>query len=200
MKKQLIIGVLIVLVLISVVVLSNRKKNIQTLSPVQFEQITGKKVENNIGKVPMIEKKVEVKKEKNTKKTDKVPSKAKKKTETKKKSTKSTTKNTPKVSTNVAEMKSYAHDLVISYGWTEEDYNAWVQIINHESSWRVNAENPKSHAYGLCQSLPGNKMASAGSDWRTNYKTQLNWCASYIKGRYGTPSSAWSFWQQHHWY
>ena len=73
-------------------------------------------------------------------------------------------------------------------------------IINHESGWRVNATNPGSGAYGLPQSLPGNKMASAGKDWRTNPITQLKWMYSYIKGRYGNASNAKHFWQTHNWY
>lgn len=78
-----------------------------------------------------------------------------------------------------------------------EDLN-W--IINHESGWRVNATNPGSGAYGIPQSLPGNKMASAGRDWRTNPITQLKWMYSYVKGRYGNASNAKHFWQTHNWY
>lgn len=78
-----------------------------------------------------------------------------------------------------------------------EDLN-W--IINHESGWRVNATNPSSGAYGLGQALPGNKMASAGKDWKTNAITQLKWVKSYIKGRYGNAANAKRFWQAHNWY
>lgn len=78
-----------------------------------------------------------------------------------------------------------------------EDLN-W--IINHESGWRVNATNPSSGAYGLDQALPGNKMASAGKDWKTNAITQLKWVKSYIKGRYGNAANAKRFWQAHNWY
>lgn len=78
-----------------------------------------------------------------------------------------------------------------------EDLN-W--IINHESGWRVNATNPGSGAYGIPQSLPGNKMASAGKDWRTNPITQLKWMYSYVKGRYGNAANAKHFWQTHNWY
>lgn len=78
-----------------------------------------------------------------------------------------------------------------------EDLN-W--IINHESSWNPKATNPGSGAYGIPQSLPGNKMASAGKDWRTNPITQLKWMYSYVKGRYGNASNAKHFWQTHNWY
>lgn len=203
MKKQLIIGVLIVLLLISVVVLLNRKKSVQTLNPVQFEEITGKKAENNIGEVPIIEKKVEVEKEKNTEKTEKIPSKTTKKTETKKKTTKNTKKvpsTTKPVAYNVGDLQSYAHSLVISYGWSEYDFECLVKLWNRESGWNPNAVNKKSGACGIPQSLPCNKMASHGSDYRTNGRTQIRWGIDYIKNRYGSPSGAWEHSQQKGWY
>jgi hypothetical protein len=138
---------------------------------------------------------IETKASKKTSSSTKKVVKKKKKVVKKKKDT-----TTKKISYNKDSLKSYAHDLVISYGWTEKDYNALVKIINHESGWRVTAENKKSKAYGLCQALPASKMKSAGSDYRTNGKTQLKWCMNYIKSRYGSPSSAWAFWQKHHWY
>lgn len=101
---------------------------------------------------------------------------------------------------SVAEMKEYAHQLVLSNGWTEYDYECLVKIVKHESGWNANAVNKSSSACGLPQALPCSKMASAGSDYRTNYKTQLKWLMGYIKGRYKTPSKAWAFWQKHHWY
>ena len=189
------------MILLSVGLLVNN----HSIDKTQFEAITGTKVVKQ-GIVPVVAKK-ETSKAKTTKKATKkkVVKKTKKKVvkKAKKKVTKKTTKKTVKkykVQNNVSEIKQYAHSLVLSYGWDENDWNAFIQIINHESGWRVTAENPKSHAYGLCQSLPASKMKSAGSDYRTNYKTQLKWCMGYIKGRYGSPTSAWAFWQKHHWY
>ncbi|MDH6132168.1 LysM repeat protein [Kitasatospora sp. MAA4] len=71
------------------------------------------------------------------------------------------------------------------------------QIITHESGWNVSATNPSSGAYGLPQALPGNKMASAGSDWQTNPATQIKWALSYMNATYGSPNQAWAFWQTH---
>ncbi|MCX4744564.1 LysM peptidoglycan-binding domain-containing protein [Kitasatospora sp. NBC_01287] len=71
------------------------------------------------------------------------------------------------------------------------------QIITHESGWNVTATNPSSGAYGLPQALPGNKMASAGSDWATNPATQLKWALQYMNTTYGSPNQAWAFWQTH---
>lgn len=73
-------------------------------------------------------------------------------------------------------------------------------LITKESGWRVNATNPSSGAYGLPQSLPGSKMASAGSDWRTSAKTQLIWMKSYVDSRYGGICNAWAHSQAHNWY
>lgn len=85
-------------------------------------------------------------------------------------------------------------------GIPESWFNGLNSIIQQESGWRVNATNPSSGAYGIPQSLPGNKMASAGSDWRTNPITQLKWMYSYIKERYGGLQNALSFRAAHGWY
>ena len=101
---------------------------------------------------------------------------------------------------SVTEIQHYMNVLNAEYGWSNDDYIAWLMIVKRESSFNPYAINKKSKATGLCQALPGKKMASHGKDWRTNYKTQLRWCRDYIKNRYKTPSQAWSFWQSHHWY
>ena len=79
-------------------------------------------------------------------------------------------------------------------------YNAFSKIVEHESGWNVTATNSSSGAYGLVQALPGSKMASAGSDWKTNAKTQIKWGLDYMKSRYGSPTGAWAFWQANGWY
>ncbi|MEV6310039.1 transglycosylase SLT domain-containing protein [Streptomyces sp. NPDC051840] len=79
-------------------------------------------------------------------------------------------------------------------------YSCLDSVIRRESGWNPRAANPSSGAYGLMQALPGSKMASAGSDWRTNPVTQIKWGLSYISSRYGTPCGAWNFWQKNRWY
>jgi uncharacterized protein YabE (DUF348 family) len=79
------------------------------------------------------------------------------------------------------------------------DYTYVDYIVSKESGWNPTARNP-SGAYGLCQSLPGSKMASAGSDWATNPITQLRWCDGYAKGKYGSWAAAHAFWQRNHWW
>lgn len=87
--------------------------------------------------------------------------------------------------------QAYAYGAVASRGWGEDQYSCLVSLWNKESGWRVNAMNSSSGAYGIPQSLPGSKMASAGSDWETNAGTQIEWGLGYISGRYGTPCGAW---------
>ena len=100
-----------------------------------------------------------------------------------------------------AEYQAYAKNLCINtYGWTENDFNCLVKLWERESNWNPNAHNKSSGAHGICQALPASKMASEGSDYMTNYKTQIRWGLKYIKNRYGTPSNAWAHSQQKGWY
>lgn len=86
------------------------------------------------------------------------------------------------------------------YGWSGSEWTCFDKLIISESNWKTTATNPSSGAYGIPQSLPASKLATAGSDWRTNPATQIKWGLKYIDDRYGTPCSAWSFKQGHNWY
>ncbi|MEV7279600.1 transglycosylase SLT domain-containing protein [Streptomyces sp. NPDC093111] len=79
-------------------------------------------------------------------------------------------------------------------------YASFSKIVEHESGWNHTATNSSSGAYGLVQALPGSKMSSAGSDWKTNPATQIKWGLDYMNERYGSPNGAWNFWQSHGWY
>jgi hypothetical protein len=74
------------------------------------------------------------------------------------------------------------------------------KLWTKESDWKTTATNPSSGAYGVVQSLPAEKMASAGADYRTNYRTQINWGLDYVKDRYGSPCGALNFHYAHNWY
>lgn len=85
-----------------------------------------------------------------------------------------------------------AESMLASYGWNNTTewtclYNLWEK----ESTWNVYADNVSSGAYGIPQSLPGDKMAMFGSDWQTNPVTQIKWGLYYINTTYGTPCNAW---------
>ena len=86
------------------------------------------------------------------------------------------------------------------YGYHDGDFDCFNNIIIRESMWDIDATNPSSGAYGIPQALPGSKMASAGSDWRTNPATQIIWAIGYMEDRYGSPCAAWSFKRANGWY
>jgi uncharacterized protein YabE (DUF348 family) len=92
--------------------------------------------------------------------------------------------------------KAIAREMVSA----DDQYACLVALWDRESGWRVNAANRYSGAYGIPQALPGSKMASAGSDWRTNPATQIKWGLGYIKGRYGSPCGAWGAFKSKGWY
>ena len=104
------------------------------------------------------------------------------------------------ISGSVAEYQAYARARCSAYGWSTTDFNCLVALWNKESKWNPNAYNARSGAYGIPQALPASKMATAGTDYRTNYKTQINWGLSYISSRYGSPSAAWSHSKSKGWY
>lgn len=166
------------------------------------ELISLKKAENIQKQVVAKRKKTKnaQKKKKIVQKKKKVLSKSKKKVVTKKKIQKKRKKVVrTRVRYNVGEIQSYAHQLVLSYGWTEEDYNKLVLLWYRESSWNPNAVNKRSGACGIPQANPCSK-ASKGTDYRTNWRTQVIWGLNYIKKRYGSPSEAWSHSQRIGWY
>jgi hypothetical protein len=101
----------------------------------------------------------------------------------------------------------------IEHSYKKHDLKQWAEqklgseqfscinvLWNHESEWDFKATNPSSGAYGIPQSLPDNKMSSAGKDWKTNPYTQMKWGINYIEDRYETPCNALNHWNNHGWY
>jgi uncharacterized protein YabE (DUF348 family) len=91
------------------------------------------------------------------------------------------------------------------------DYDYVDYIVSRESGWcPTKAQGqyggcpayagfvPSYGGYGLCQSTPGSKMATAGADWATNPVTQLRWCNSYAVRTYGSWAAAYNHWVSHH--
>ena len=101
----------------------------------------------------------------------------------------------PQTSYTIAEVQDMARQIVPA-----DQFQCFSNIVERESSWNYQADNPTSDAYGLMQALPGSKMSSAGADWATNPATQIKWGLSYMDGRYGSPCGAWEFWQANNWY
>ncbi len=105
-------------------------------------------------------------------------------------------------------------DVMAAAGIAQSDYAYVDYIVSHESGWcatklqghwgacpsAVPSSIPAGLGYGLCQSTPGSKMASAGADWQYNPITQLKWCSSYAASRYGSWQAAYNHWLvTHNW-
>lgn len=86
--------------------------------------------------------------------------------------------------------------IMTAAGIATSDFPYVDYIVSHESHWNYLAQNA-SGAYGLCQALPGSKMASAGGDWQTNPITQLKWCNGYAS-RYGGWAGSYQHWLAYH--
>ncbi|WP_285757659.1 lytic transglycosylase domain-containing protein [Nocardiopsis ansamitocini] len=99
-----------------------------------------------------------------------------------------------------SESKAIAREQLTARGWGDDQFSCLESLWEKESNWNHLAQNPSSGAYGIPQSLPGSKMASAGSDWQTNPATQIKWGLGYIKDRYGAPCDAWQHSQNNGWY
>jgi cell wall-associated NlpC family hydrolase len=110
-----------------------------------------------------------------------------------------TTKTGKPKNTSPAANKALGRAMASAKGWGKQ-FTALDKLWTRESGWNELAKNPSSGAYGIPQSLPGTKMASAGKDWKTNPATQIKWGLSYIAGRYGSPTKAWAHSQATGWY
>ena len=97
-------------------------------------------------------------------------------------------------------VRALGQTMAAARGWTGQQFACLDDVWTRESHWRVGAYNSNSGAYGIPQAQPGSKMGSAGPSWRTSAATQIAWGLGYIARTYGTPCSAWSFWQDHLWY
>jgi uncharacterized protein YabE (DUF348 family) len=95
-------------------------------------------------------------------------------------------------------------------GIASSDYAYVNYIVSRESGWCATKaqgehycpavpDDPMTpNGYGLCQSTPGYKMATAGADWQTNPITQLHWCSGYADRAYGGWGGAYEHWLSHH--
>jgi len=86
--------------------------------------------------------------------------------------------------------RTIAHAMLLREGGSESSWTCLEGLWSRESNWNVYADNVGSGAYGIPQALPGSKMATFGSDWRTNPITQIRWGLWYIRTTYGDPCNA----------
>ena len=206
MKKEYLkrgFGCLMIAILVigmTIIFTNNVDNNLQETTTEVQEEVP---LQNAVGenKVEILQHaKAKTTKKKKTAKKKKIVKKKKKKVVRRKKAKYTRQSLGLNVKASKTEIIQYAHQLLSSYGWGENEWQYVVKIANHESGWNGNAVNSSSGACGIPQALPCSKMKSAGKDYKTNYKTQVKWFYNYIIGRYKTPTRAWSFWTKHHWY
>ena len=122
--------------------------------------------------------------------------------------------NTPSQNQNIAKLLMASP----TYGWSDTaNYNALVQLWDDESGWNSLADNASSGAFGIAQSLHGNKGGVGGNEYNASDAEglsatqlaeanngdpteQIIWGLNYIKGRYGSPIAALAHENADHWY
>jgi hypothetical protein len=102
---------------------------------------------------------------------------------------------------NPGTAESIGYQMLPEFGYSQSSqWGCLLHLWMRESGWSYDAENA-SGAYGIPQALPGYKMAAAGSDWRTDPRTQIRWgIEDYIKPVYGSPCGAWDHEVNYGWY
>lgn len=106
----------------------------------------------------------------------------------------------PGGSEGMSGVRAIVQQVAASRGWGGGlQWEALDWLIQHESSWNPNAQNPKSTAYGLFQFL-NSTWASTGIAKTSDPRMQAIAGLKYISSRYGSPLGAKAFWQAHRWY
>ena len=102
-----------------------------------------------------------------------------------------------------AASRAYARAYISAkYGWGSGQMSCLSTLWNRESGWRYWASNPNGRYHGIPQTSSAVWRAAGYStaQYMKSPSVQIKVGAKYIKSRYGTPCSAWSFWRSHHWY
>lgn len=104
--------------------------------------------------------------------------------------------------TNLSGMQALVRTIAAQRGWgSGAQWDALYQLIQHESGFNPNAQNPTSSAYGLFQFL-NSTWGSVGASKTSDPWGQTAAGLRYIASAYGSPLAAWSAWQSRspHWY
>lgn len=90
------------------------------------------------------------------------------------------------------------------YGWDRAEFTALKNMWWRESNWRYDVVNnhPNGPWYGLAQVTGGfiNDQGYTVKKYMASPRVQVKVGTAYIKQRYGSPTTAWSFWQSNGWY
>jgi len=85
-------------------------------------------------------------------------------------------------------------EMAAQRGWTGSQWTALYDLWEHESGWNPNSTNFWTGACGIPQADPCSKISDHSA------AGQITWGLNYIAGKYGTPATAYSYWQSHNSY
>jgi hypothetical protein len=85
------------------------------------------------------------------------------------------------------------------YGWSGDQWDALQELVQRESSWDPQADNPTSTAHGLFQFLESTRN-NYGIGLNASPKAQIAAGLRYIQDRYGSPSKALAFHDRENYY
>lgn len=110
----------------------------------------------------------------------------------------------PLIGDTPAEAKALARRMARKRGYSGADWRQLKYIIDNESGWDYQADNPTSTAVGIPQTMASVHLGGVGSaeyqHFMANPKAQLKWLFDYISGRYGGVSGAYEHKQETGWY
>lgn len=112
------------------------------------------------------------------------------------------TRGLPRAGSPVASQRFARAFIAQRYGWDSGQMSCLVALWNRESGWRYWVSNPNGRYHGIPQTSSA-VWSAAGyttGEYMNSPAVQIRVGTRYIKGRYGTPCRAWSFWTSHHWY
>lgn len=96
------------------------------------------------------------------------------------------------------DLKGMVKQMAAQMGWGEDQWGAIDQIVQKESSWNPNAQNPSSSAYGLFQFLDQTWKNYGGKT--SDPAAQARAGLAYIRDRYGSPQAALAHHNSRGWY
>lgn len=95
-------------------------------------------------------------------------------------------------------IKVYAFEKVLER-WSDDEWDHFNELIDRESRWNCNAQNPKSTAYGCGQFLNSTWETVGCTKTSDKYK-QIDCAIAYVEVRYDTPQKALKFHKKNNWY
>lgn len=80
------------------------------------------------------------------------------------------------------------------YNWTDEEWTCLDSLWSQQSSWDHSLVDPTTGARGIVGFNPA-LHGSMPSGFQDSASAQISWGLNYIQESYGSPCSAWRYWQ-----